>query len=34
MFSHNWYGEFPGASALFLHLLEVYKLGKEIKKLK
>ncbi len=33
-FSHNWYGEFPGAWDVFLHLRALYDLAKEIKKLK
>lgn len=34
MFSHNWYGEFPGAWEAFLCLRQLYDLGKQIKKLK
>jgi hypothetical protein len=34
MFSHNWYGELPGAMDAFLHLRALYDLHKEIKKLK
>ena len=34
MFAHNWYGEFPGAWDVFLHLRTLYDLHKEIKKLK
>lgn len=34
MFSYNWYGDFPKAWDVFMHLRELYDLAKEIKKLK
>lgn len=33
-FDHRWYGEFPGAWEVFLHLRALYDLHKQIKKLK